>query len=269
MDAFFVSYVLASGILGLAIGSFLAARVARTVAARPQNLWGRSHCFTCNSVLGPLDMIPLVSYTISRGKCRHCHTPYSSMYSWIELTTMLLFLLLSFVLFQRWGTNVGLHWISITSILLTGSLLLYTAFVDIKLRAFPVHPLLACTLLNLGIAVFGLPHTFLDALLASLMFAGSLAMVRFVGRWVAKQEVMGSGDVWLALLLGSSLGVTGSIVAFYGAFLSGAILGIGILYKAHRAQRRPNPLPFAPFLVFGWIIALLAGDPIFHLLFPL
>jgi leader peptidase (prepilin peptidase)/N-methyltransferase len=80
----------ASGVLGLAIGSFLNVVVYRLPRAmsvsRPP-----SHCPACDTELGALDNIPVLSWLALRGRCRHCGVPISPRYPVIELATGLLF----------------------------------------------------------------------------------------------------------------------------------------------------------------------------------
>jgi len=79
-----------SGMLGLAIGSFLNVVVYRLPrlmsVSRPP-----SHCPSCDTELGALDNVPVVSWFVLRGRCRHCGVPISPRYPIIELATGLLF----------------------------------------------------------------------------------------------------------------------------------------------------------------------------------
>lgn len=50
-----------------------------------------SHCFNCKKKLTFLDLIPIISYLLNRGKCRGCGIRYGSMHVWTELTVGLLF----------------------------------------------------------------------------------------------------------------------------------------------------------------------------------
>ena len=108
---------------------------------------------------------------------------------------------------------------------------------------------------------------FLDALYGGSLFLGTLGIIRYVGKRLRGIDVMGEGDLWIALLLGVSLGLRGAIIAFYGSFLLGAALSI-ILLVWTRKQSEPLALPFAPFLAIGWFIALFWTEPLFLLLFP-
>jgi leader peptidase (prepilin peptidase)/N-methyltransferase len=81
---------LSSGLLGLAIGSFLnvvAYRLPRGMSVvRP-----RSRCPTCETELTSKDNVPVLSWLALRGRCRHCSGPVSVRYPLVELATGLLF----------------------------------------------------------------------------------------------------------------------------------------------------------------------------------
>ncbi len=82
---------------GLLIGSFLNVCIYRiprgeSVAA------GRSHCPACGHVLGPLDLVPVISFFALSKKCRYCQAPISSRYAAIEAYTALIFAFSGFAL---------------------------------------------------------------------------------------------------------------------------------------------------------------------------
>ncbi|MCB2107836.1 MAG: prepilin peptidase [Rhodobacteraceae bacterium] len=78
-------------VLGLVVGSFITAlsyRLPRgeSIAA------GRSKCPSCGKVLGVFDLIPVLSWLATRGRCRGCGALVSWRYPAIELVTMAMFL---------------------------------------------------------------------------------------------------------------------------------------------------------------------------------
>lgn len=274
MNATLWSYVLGSSLLGLAIGSFIAARVQRTLATLPQNLWGRSSCLSCKKNLVWKDLIPVLSYLILRGKCRHCRQTFSPVYVIIELLTALTF---GGILF--FGVTTGLFplpidtltlWLfvgSTISTLLVWSVLIYVCSLDLLIMAFPIRFLTWVTFITFLYRGIDFPMGFLDALYGGSLFLGTLGLIRYVGQRLRGIDVMGEGDLWIALLLGVSLGLRGAIIAFYSSFLLGAVLSVLLLVWT-RKQSEPLVLPFAPFLAIGWFIALFWTEPLFLLLFP-
>jgi leader peptidase (prepilin peptidase)/N-methyltransferase len=86
-----------SGIVGASIGSFLNVviyRVPRAMSVvRP-----RSHCPRCGTELGEAENIPVISWLVLRGRCRHCSEPISARYPIVELTTTALFVAFALLL---------------------------------------------------------------------------------------------------------------------------------------------------------------------------
>jgi leader peptidase (prepilin peptidase) / N-methyltransferase len=58
----------------------------------------RSHCPRCGTELGDAENVPVISWVVLRGRCRHCHEPISVRYPVVELTTAVLFVAFSLVL---------------------------------------------------------------------------------------------------------------------------------------------------------------------------
>ena len=75
--------------LGLCFGSFANACIYRWLTR--ESLLGRSHCPTCGHEIAWYDNIPLISFFLLKGKCRHCHTAISLSYPAIELLMGLFF----------------------------------------------------------------------------------------------------------------------------------------------------------------------------------
>jgi leader peptidase (prepilin peptidase)/N-methyltransferase len=69
------------------IGSFLGTLALRLPKGEPV-LGGRSACPACGHVLGPLELIPLASWAILRGRCRSCGAAISAFYPAIELAAL-------------------------------------------------------------------------------------------------------------------------------------------------------------------------------------
>ena len=82
-------------IIGLAIGSFLNVCIYR-IPRSDVSIYSprRSFCPACNQSIKFYDNIPLLSYLILRGKCRHCKAKISVLYPVVELVTAVLFLVM-------------------------------------------------------------------------------------------------------------------------------------------------------------------------------
>lgn len=93
--------------------------------------------------------------------------------------------------------------------------------------------------------------------LLTCVISGAAAALFFLIAFVVSRGAVGMGDVKFALLLGLVLGedvVTGVFIAT----LAGAVAGGIVLWRQGRAGRK-TPIPYAPFLAAGAIVALLVG----------
>ena len=77
-------------ICGAVIGSFLNVVIHRTPRGESV-VWPGSHCPACGAAIRPLDNIPLLSFLMLRGRCRHCGVEISRRYPLVELATALIF----------------------------------------------------------------------------------------------------------------------------------------------------------------------------------
>ena len=74
---------------GLALGSFLNVVAAR-VPLRRSVVHPGSACMVCETPLAWYDNVPIVSWALLRGRCRHCGTSIPWKYPLVELLTALL-----------------------------------------------------------------------------------------------------------------------------------------------------------------------------------
>lgn len=73
-------------VVGLCVGSFLNVLALRSLAGQ-SILWPPSRCPSCGKGLGVLDNVPLISFILLSGRCRHCRAPISWQYPAVELFT--------------------------------------------------------------------------------------------------------------------------------------------------------------------------------------
>src|SRR5262249_43042258 len=79
-----------AGVYGLVVGSFLNVVIYR-VPRKESVVKPRSHCPRPDPPIAGRDNIPVVSWLLLGGKCRHCGEPISAQYPLVELTTGVLF----------------------------------------------------------------------------------------------------------------------------------------------------------------------------------
>ena len=234
--------------LGLLIGSFLNV-VAYRLPRGESLLWPASHCPSCEQAIKPYDNVPLVSWMLLRGKCRHCQAQISARYPAIELLTALAFG--AIVLLN--GADTDLIWE-----LPFAAMLIAVAGIDLEHRIIPNKVMLPSAVFAIATAAALRP----DAL-PELLIAGAGAFVAFLVCAVAYPAGMGMGDVKLAGVMGLFLGAA-VIPALFVAFLTGTLVGLVVIAR-HGAAGRKKGVPFGPFLAFGGLVGLLAGTDLIDL----
>ncbi|MFZ5845373.1 MAG: prepilin peptidase [Patescibacteria group bacterium] len=240
-------------VLGLVVGSFLNVLIDRLPRGQTV-IWGRSRCDFCHQTLRWFELIPVLSYFLQRGRCRHCHKLLPAQYPLIELVTAGLF---TFFGLQFYHINMlTREYIHLFSVFLIISSLVVIFVIDFK------HQIISDNMLVLGFvgilsAYLASPWPSLGRTLPYLISAASGASFFLLLWLVTRGRGLGLGDVKLVFLLGLILGYPGIIIGLYGAFLTGAIAGV-ILILA-RKKTLKSRIAFGPFLIVGALIAILWG----------
>jgi leader peptidase (prepilin peptidase) / N-methyltransferase len=226
---------------GLALGSFLNVVAARLPRRRSVVRPG-SACMACGTQIRGVDNIPLLSYVLLRGRCRACRSRIPLRYPAVELATALLIAASVGVFGLRPEAAVAAFFCCV---------LVAVSAIDLEHRIVPNRIVVPATVVVLA------ARTLLDPspewVLAGLGAAGFLLVAA-----LAYPAGMGMGDVKLALLLGVALGRVVP-AALMLAMLTALVPGIFLLVRHGRAGRKMG-IPFAPFLAFGGVVALFAGD---------
>jgi leader peptidase (prepilin peptidase) / N-methyltransferase len=230
---------------GLALGSFLNVVAAR-LPERRSVVGGRSACLACGSEIAWYDNVPLVSYIVLRGRCRSCRAPISWRYPAVELATAVLVA----ACFVRFGFSgeafVAAYFCAVLVVL---------SAIDAERRILPDVVVLPSFALVLAAHIALQPERTVEWVAASL----GASLFLFLAL-LAYPKGMGMGDVKLALLLGAGLGA--SVVVGMMIGMLSALVYSTVLFVRHGMAARKMAIPFGPFLAFGAIVALFAGDAI-------
>ena len=230
--------VVAAAIFGLIVGSFLNVVIYRL--PRGESIaYPASHCPSCSHALSSLENVPLISWIIQGGRCRHCRSPISSRYPLVEALTAALFALTALTF------GVTLDAVAIAVLAAT---LVAVVFIDLDHLLILDVVLVPAALLGVVEAIAG--GRIVDALLGALAGATIFGLLFLITRGAG----MGLGDAKLALVIGLFLGLHLSIAATAFSFIFGSLLMVPVLAAGSRGRR--DAVPFGPFLVLGAIAAL-------------
>ncbi len=250
---------------GLAFGSFLNVCIHRIPRGQSVVL-PPSACPRCHHQIHPGDNIPILSWFLLRGRCRHCKTPISPRYLIVELLTATLFL----ACYAQFGLTLLALKFAAFAFLLLGLI-----FMDLEHKLLPDAFTLPGLALGVGFSVLvpvndvlarfaptlfrlreGGPPSWRwlslgDAALGAALGASFFYGVAMVYLHARGREGMGLGDVKLMAMVGAFLGVRLTVFTIFGASLVGSLVGIATILKvwgkrsARRMARNREPAPVA------------------------
>jgi len=186
-----------SGFLGLIAGNFATSPIYRL--PRGESLFLRDpYCGDCNAKLKPKDLFPVLSWLMTRGKCRYCGAAVPGAYTAIEALTCILFI----VCYLQYGFSERFLLVSLgitAFLMLITMLLLDDFFSDKTLVATIVLGMLCRTLLD-G-TLYGFAGSAFAGLLAGIAIwrISGTPMVRDVTAFPAYLKLLLAAGVWLPL----------------------------------------------------------------------
>jgi leader peptidase (prepilin peptidase) / N-methyltransferase len=245
--------IAACAVLGLAVGSFLNVVIYR-VPRKASIVRPRSACPSCGTPIANRDNIPVVSWLILGGRCRHCQAPISVRYLIVELLTA--------GLFAGAAARFGSDWV-LPAYLAFLAGLVALACIDFEQLLLPKRIVYTTLVIVSGLLLLAAGATGEWHKLGTAFASGAVAFAAFFTLNFVNPRWLGFGDVRLALLLGVGLGWLGpgtALLGFFLGFLLGAVVGIALIV-AKRLERRA-PIPFGVFLSAGAALAIYAGEPI-------
>lgn len=240
-------------IIGSVLGSFLNVVIDRLSTGRGI-VGGRSYCEHCKKTLFPIDLIPIFSYILLRGKCRFCKKNIPKRLILVEGLTGVTFAFVMSLFMAQAITFLAAIFLALILWCLIGIF-----FADIE---YGIIPDLLVVLSTVGSIVY-LYEKHIS--LTSHLYSGLAALLFFLVLFaVTKGRGMGFGDVKFSFVLGFLLGFPSVIVALYIAFLTGALVSI-ILVVWRKLHFFGSTIPFGPFLVVSVVISLFWGEKILQI----
>jgi len=233
-------------ILGLIIGSFLNVVIYRLPEGK-SIVYPPSHCPDCGHKLSPLELIPILSYILLRGKCKSCGADISIRYPIIELSTGIIFIINYICLSDL---------IILTAGFMFSSLLIVLTMIDFDHQILPDKLTLGGLVIGLIFSFFRSDITVIYSLIGVLAAGGLLFLIAYLSK-----GGMGGGDIKMMAMVGS---FTGPIIAVSSIFL-GAVIALiahlpGIVFGKTGMKTK---LPFGPFLALASLIFWFWSDKIF------
>ncbi|WP_285275969.1 prepilin peptidase [Halopseudomonas bauzanensis] len=272
MASHLLAFVVVAGLLGLVVGSFLNVVIhrlpkmmerdwlqqAREMLHPDQShveqpvynlVLPHSHCPHCQTEIKPWQNLPLISYTLLRGRCGSCRERISARYPLVELLTAVLSIVVAW--------QYGFGWPVAGMLLLTWALIALS-LIDADTQLLPDAIVLPMLWLGLIANSFGLFTDMTSALWGAVFGYLSLWSVYWLFKLITGKEGMGYGDFKLLAMLGAWGGWQVLPLTILLSSLVGAILGIIILKT--RGDSNSTPLPFGPYLAIAGWIAIIWGD---------
>ena len=229
------------------VGSWLGVLIRRLPEGRPVAL-ARSACESCGHELQALELVPVASYLLLRGRCRACGAPIGLFHLWIELAAIAV---------ASWAVlEAGDEVPRLLASCVLGWMLLTAAWIDAEHFVLPDVITLPTLLIGLGATWWLDPSAIADHAAASII--GYLAF-RGIGiayrRWRGR-DGLGQGDAKLLAAGGAWVG----LAALPLIVLVSAVLGIAYaiaLRLRGRVLTRVTELPFGPSLALAvWLVWL-------------
>jgi leader peptidase (prepilin peptidase) / N-methyltransferase len=233
-------------LLGPIIGSFLGVLIRRLPRGRPVAL-ARSACESCGTVLTARNLVPLVSYGLQRGRCRHCGAAIGRFDPAMELAAVGVVL---------WAMTIDNgDWLIADCVL--GWILLSLAVCDWRSYRLPDALTLPLILLGLAATWYLRPEELtVHALAAALAYIAFRAL-SWLYRRLRGREGLGQGDAKLLAAAGAWVGLVmlGDVVLVAAAI--GLLLAVILSSRAGRPLSGQTVLPFGPCLAFAtWLVWL-------------
>lgn len=256
-------------VFGTIIGSFLnvaGLRWDESDVSSGLKVGGRSKCPSCHNELKWFELIPVLSFILQRGKCRHCQASVSWQYPLVEIFTGIVFV----SLYHVYGYTPYL-------ILPTTIFCIYIVILihDFHHKIIPnplVYSAIVLSLLHFlftpsGVEGLLTPYSLIDLLAGPVIFAF------FASIWLlSRGRAMGFGDAKLGLsvglLLGAAQGFSATVLSFW---IGSVAVLLYMLFRAsfHKGDKRltmKSEVPFAPFIIMGAWVSLTFNIGIFNVL---
>lgn len=242
-------------ILALVVGSFLNVAIYRIPLDMSLST-PRSHCPKCNEPIKWYDNIPVISYLILRGKCRHCHEPISFRYPLVELLNCLAWVICMMMFTDVVFVEFKMQWLRFIFSCIASSALICIFFTDLDHMEIPEVFQLIVLICGLVILMEDISkENVINKVVGFLACGGIFYIVNLIYKLIKKKDGIGFGDVELVAVAGLLIGGYNML---FGLLLS-CTIGLLIMLIVMKI-RKGKEFPFAVILVPGIFVAMFVGD---------
>ena len=204
-----------------------------------------STCGHCQHQLKALDLIPVLSYVLLKGRCRYCDAKVSIQYPMVEIATGIIFL----VMYNIYGFNIYF-----LKALVLSSIVFVMSMIDLKHYIIP-DEISVFTIISGLIFFLILRDLSIKSLVLAFLLGGGFLFI------IALMGPMGGGDIKIMAGFALYLGLEKTILALMLSFILGGV--IGVLLIVFKIKGRKDHIPFGPFLGLGTLMSFIYFNEIF------
>lgn len=253
-QGYYFVFLTLCGVTGMCVGSFMNVVIYRlplmllgSDGDRPLSLgWPPSHCPACQVRIKVYDNIPVVSWLVLRGKCRHCRARIPVVYPLTEAVTGLWFAVVFFCFAGPVSTLLTVSGVAGLLPPLTLFCLLYCITVT-DFRHYLIPDVLSLGLLWSGLmfSVCGLIRVSpFQAVTGGVLAYGIISAVQYGYRVIRRHEGLGGGDAKLFAAVSVWVGLSQvPWLILFSAVCGGVLYGIKKFYRRKILVQAPGLLP--------------------------
>jgi leader peptidase (prepilin peptidase)/N-methyltransferase len=232
-----ILYLIIFFIFGTLMGSFLTV-IGLRLPKKENFTTTHSHCDSCGHILTLTEMIPIISYILQKGRCRHCGKKVDILSTYVELFTGALFAVAFYAFGFSYELLIALGIVSLLMIVVVSDIT-YLIIPDEALVFFSIY-FIIFQILNLGLIGAG------KQILSGIFLFGVMYLIMIIGNKTLKKESLGGGDIKMMFVFGLILDpLLGTLAIFLGSLI--ALPTSLVLLK----KQKERVIPFGPFLLLA------------------
>lgn len=239
-------------VLGAILGSFYLV-IGTRLPLKENVITGRSRCDYCKKELKWYELIPIVSYIIQLGKCRHCKKNININHLLIEVITGLLFV----IGYVYYGINSHYY---IYLILISATIIIFISDFKYMIILDSTWIIGSVIILLVKVLYYSISSAF-TSIFCGLGLFFTMFIIKLIGDKLFKKESLGGGDIKLSFLIGLTIGYRLGLISLVFASFLALPYAFAMVYL-----NKKNELPYGPFLIASCLIIYIFLDKFTNLL---